>query len=86
MVVTASVRSVWLRSSLVGKYEAKGNHDCYAHACIVTFNFDISKFWVDTEGKVARQHPRGGRPGNDADSGIFVQWEGHNHCKEQGMC
>ena len=46
---------------------------------IVTSNFHIYKLWVNAECQVARQCPRGGCPGNDADAWVFVQWEIDNN-------
>ena len=50
---------------------------------IYTFDLDIGEVRVYTEGQVARQRPRSGRPGDDADRGVLVEGKGHNHCMEQ---
>ena len=43
-----------------------------------TFHFDIVELWVDAEGQVARQGPRGRRPGDHTNTGVLVQGEIHN--------
>ena len=42
---------------------------------VYTFHFDVYKFWMNTEAEVARQGPRGRRPGDNTNTGIIIQWE-----------
>ena len=45
------------------------SHTTCVHQNLYTFDLDIGEVWVYTEGKVARQRPWSGRPGDDTDRG-----------------
>ena len=63
--------------------DGKGSsHTTCMHQSLYTFDLDIGEVWVYTEGEVARQRPRSGRPGDDADRGVLVEGKGHNYCIE----
>ena len=42
---------------------------------MITFDFDVSEFRVDAKGQVARQGPRGRRPGDNTNTRVFIQWK-----------
>ena len=51
----------------------------YATTVLLTFDLDIDEVWVYTEGQVGGECPGGGGPGYEADRGVLIQGEIHNH-------
>ena len=46
---------------------------------VLTFDLDVGEVWVYTEGQVGGECPGGGGPGDEADRGVLIQGEIHNH-------